>query len=210
MGLIARTIREQVTDRIRDDLVAGNFSHGAVLREAELAKRFGVSRGPIRDAFLQLSQEGFLAYEANRGVKLRQPPDPENRDFIVSLRVQIETFVIKKGFSRLRGDSLVTVENALQELKTACAGNDVAAVARCDMAFHEAILAGCRGDDFILAWKQLCSRMLLTYTRLDDYPSSLQRARGAVERDSLRQKAGDCCGDKSKHSVMVVEMNGRV
>ena len=169
MALIARTIREQVTDRIRDDLVAGNFPQGAVLREAELAKRFGVSRGPIRDAFLQLSQEGFLAYEANRGVKLRQPPDPENRDFIVSLRVQIETFVIKKGLGRLRGDALLAVENALQELKMACEGNDVAAVARCDMAFHEAILAGCGGDDFILAWKQLCSRMLLAYTRLDDY-----------------------------------------
>ncbi|MDP6721301.1 MAG: GntR family transcriptional regulator, partial [Pirellulaceae bacterium] len=97
MAVIARTIREQVTNQIRDDLVAGNFPDGCVLREAELAKRFGVSRGPIRDAFLQLTQEGFLAYEANRGVRLREPPDPENREFIVSLRIQIETFVIRKG-----------------------------------------------------------------------------------------------------------------
>ena len=169
MALIARTIREQVTNQIRDELVAGAFPQGSVLRETELAKRFGVSRGPIRDAFLQLSQEGFLAYEANRGVKLRQPPDPEHRDFIVSLRIQIETFVIKKGLGQLRGEALAAVEHALRELKSACVGGDVAAVARCDMAFHEAILAGCGGDDFILAWKQLCSRMLLTYTRLDDY-----------------------------------------
>ncbi|MAD80196.1 MAG: GntR family transcriptional regulator [Planctomycetaceae bacterium] len=169
MAVIARTIREQVTNQIRDDLVAGNFPDGCVLREAELAKRFGVSRGPIRDAFLQLTQEGFLAYEANRGVRLREPPDPENREFIVSLRIQIETFVIRKGLDRLHGDVLLAVENALCELKVACEGDDVAAVARCDMAFHEAILAGCGGDDFILAWRQLCSCMLLTYTRLEDY-----------------------------------------
>ena len=169
MAPLARTIREQVTDQIRDDLVAGNYPEGAVLRETELAKRFGVSRGPIRDAFLQLTQEGFLAYEANRGVRMRRPPDPENREFIVSLRIQIETFVIKRGLSRLRDDAWNLIESALDDLKIACDGKDVAAVARCDMAFHEAILVGCGGDDFVLAWKQLCSRMLLAYSRLHDY-----------------------------------------
>lgn len=169
MAAIARTIREQVTSQIRDDLVAGAFPQGAMLRETELAKRFGVSRGPIRDAFLQLTQEGFLAYETNRGVRLCQPPDPENRELIVSLRRQIESFVVKKGLDRLRDEGLTAVEHALRELRVACEGDDVAAVARCDMAFHEAILVGCGGNDFILAWKQLCSRMLLTYTRLDGY-----------------------------------------
>ena len=56
---ITRTIREQVTNQIRDEVVAGNLPAGHPLREGELAERFGVSRGPIRDAFLQLSQEGF-------------------------------------------------------------------------------------------------------------------------------------------------------
>ena len=87
MAAMARTIREQVTNQIHDDLVARNVPQGSVLRETERARRFGASRGPIRDAFLQLSQEGFLAYEANRRVKLRQPPGPENRGFIVSLRI---------------------------------------------------------------------------------------------------------------------------
>ena len=42
--MIARTIREQVTNQIRDDLVAGNYPQGCVLRETELAKRFGLLR----------------------------------------------------------------------------------------------------------------------------------------------------------------------
>ena len=132
--------------------------------------RCSVKKAKRPFAFLNnLAFRAFVAYEANRGVRLRQPPDPKNREFIVSLRIQIETFVVKQGLSQLRGDALLAVENALHELKVACEGSDVAAVARCDMAFHEAILVRCGGDDFILAWKQLCSRMLLTYTRLDDY-----------------------------------------
>ena len=162
------TIREQVTNRIRDDVVAGNFPPDQPLREAELAKRLGVSRGPVRDAFLTLSQEGLLAYQANRGVRVRRPPDPEHRAFVVSLRRQIECYVVGGGFAALRG-GLGPVEAALADLEDACAGRDVARIARCDVAFHEAILVACGGSDLLPAWKWLCSQMMLTYSRLDDY-----------------------------------------
>ena len=176
MGSIPRTIREQVTSQIRDDLVAGNFPAGSTLRETEFAERFGVSRGPIRDALLQLSQEGFLAYQANRGVTVRHPPDPDDREFITSLRKQFETHVIKKGIAKLSEDSITKIEAALDNLKSACDSGDVAAIASCDMAFHESVLVGCGGEDLVPAWRQLCSRMLLTYTRLNDYQAGLSRA----------------------------------
>jgi DNA-binding GntR family transcriptional regulator len=169
MGSIPRTIREQVTSQIRDELVAGTFPAGSALRESELAERFGVSRGPIRDALLQLSNEGFLAYQANRGVTVRHPPDPDDREFITSLRTQLETHVIKKGIATLSEESIQKIESALNNLKSACDSGDVAAIASCDMAFHQAILVGCGGEDLVPAWKQLCSRMLLIYTRLTDY-----------------------------------------
>jgi DNA-binding GntR family transcriptional regulator len=169
MALIARTIREQVTNQIRDEVVAGNFPAGEPLREAELAERLGVSRGPIRDAFLQLSQEGVLAYQANRGVTVRQAPKPENRDFIVQLRQQIECFAIRRGLDQLRKGGTASIQAALDDLKTACASADAAVVARCDMAFHEAVLLACGGDDFLPVWKWLCSQMLLTYSRLENY-----------------------------------------
>ena len=174
MASITRTIREQVTNQIRDEVVAGNLPAGRPLREGELAERFGVSRGPIRDAFLQLSQEGFLAYQANRGVTVRNPPDPANRELIVSLREQIESFVIERGLDRCRKDGMGTVETALAELKSACEGGDIAVVARCDMGFHAAVLEGAGGDDLLPVWKWLCSQMLLTYSRLDNYEQVYQ------------------------------------
>lgn len=158
-----------MTNQIRDDVVAGNFPAGHPLREGELARQFGVSRGPIRDAFLQLSQEGLLAYQANRGVTVRQPPESANREFIVSLRQQIECYVIRRGLKKLDDQGLAGIEAALGELQGACAGDDVAEVARCDMAFHEAVLVACGGEDFMAIWKLLCAQMLLAYSRLDNY-----------------------------------------
>ncbi len=169
MALVTRTIREQVTDQIRDEVVAGTFPPGEPLREAELAERFGVSRGPIRDAFLQLSQEGVLTYQANRGVTVRQAPKPENREFIVSLRQQIECYVIRLGIGQLQSEGADPIKKALADLKTACESGQAPAVAKCDMAFHEATLIACGGDDFLPVWKWLCSQMLLTYSRLDNY-----------------------------------------
>ena len=169
MPFTTRTIREQVTNQIRDEVVSGSFPPGQPLREAELAERFGVSRGPIRDAFLQLSQEGMLAYQANRGVTVRQAPKPENRDFIISMRQQIECFALRRGLAQVQKTGMEAVDAALAELKLACDANDGAAVARCDMAFHEAILLAAGGDDFLPIWKWLCSQMLLAYSRLDNY-----------------------------------------
>ncbi|QDV66135.1 GntR family transcriptional regulator [Crateriforma conspicua] len=169
MGSLPRTIREQVTNEIRDQLVTGQFPAGTTLRETDLAERFGVSRGPIRDAFLQLSNEGFLTYQANRGVTVRHPPDPEDRELITSLRKQLETHVIQKGLGDLTDAQITKIKDALDHLQSACEQGDVARIARRDIQFHEAFLTACGGEDLLPAWRHLCSRMLLTYTRLTDY-----------------------------------------
>ncbi len=169
MTPITRTIREQITQKIRDDLVAGVFEDGQALREAQLAERFGVSRGPIRDAFLQLTHEGFLVYEANRGVTVRQAPDGENWRFIISLRRQIECFAMQQGLSQVTKEDLKRIHSVLNELRVACEQGDVAAVARCDMAFHQTCIEAVGGDDFLPIWKWLCSQMVLAYSRMDDY-----------------------------------------
>ena len=71
---VYRTIREQIADRIRADVLSGRIEPGTSLREVLLAKKYGVSRAPIRDALLQLSQEGLLVAKPNCGVKVGEAP----------------------------------------------------------------------------------------------------------------------------------------
>ncbi|TWT80806.1 putative HTH-type transcriptional regulator YdfH [Planctomycetes bacterium CA13] len=169
MNLRPITVREQVTNRIRDELVSGRFPAGTMLRETELASRLGVSRGPVRDAFIQLSNEGYLAYQANRGVTVRHPPQPEDRAFVTSIRVQIESHIIEEGIEDLTDEGIATVESALARMEAACETGVSTTIALHDIAFHEAILVACGGGDFVPAWRQLVARMMLTYTRLGDY-----------------------------------------
>ena len=182
MEPITRTIREQIVDRIRDQVVAGDFEPGQPLREVELAERFGVSRGPIREAFLRLAQEGILlAYEPNRGVTVSPPPKPENREVVVSLRRQLETTVAKRGLRKLEAEDIDVLSSRLRELRAACEAKDAAAVARCDLAFHETLLLQCGGHDFLPIWKWLCSRMLMAYGRLESFGAIYREHKSIVE-----------------------------
>ena len=49
-----RSVREQITERLRAEILSGRLSEGERLQEANLAKQFGVSRGIIREVLAHL------------------------------------------------------------------------------------------------------------------------------------------------------------
>jgi DNA-binding GntR family transcriptional regulator len=52
-----RTLTEQAADAIRARIVSGDFQPGEALSEITLAAELGVSKTPVREAFLQLKNE---------------------------------------------------------------------------------------------------------------------------------------------------------
>src|SRR5580693_8311181 len=56
-----RQLKDSVYHRLREQIVSAELPPGYVLREAELAARFGVSKTPLREAFVRLEKDGFVA-----------------------------------------------------------------------------------------------------------------------------------------------------
>ncbi|MED5586100.1 MAG: GntR family transcriptional regulator, partial [Verrucomicrobiota bacterium] len=96
-----RSTRDRITDTLRAEILCGQWSNEVPVREHSLAERFGVSRGPVRDSLLQLSQEGVLVYQANKGVRVNSPPIEEQRQLLQSMRRQMETFCLRKCMDQL-------------------------------------------------------------------------------------------------------------
>ena len=84
------TLSGQITERLRDGILAGLYSQGDQLNEAELARRFGVSRGPLREAMQRLIQVGLLENRPHRGVFVPELTDEDLAD-IYFAREAIET-----------------------------------------------------------------------------------------------------------------------
>jgi DNA-binding GntR family transcriptional regulator len=79
---------------IREDIVEGRLEPGARLKTAELAKRYGTSTNPIREALHHLQGEGIVVISPNRGARVR----PVGEDFvrnIYEIRALIEPYLTR-------------------------------------------------------------------------------------------------------------------
>ena len=92
------TLSGQVTERLRDGILAGAYRQGEQLNEAELARRFGVSRGPLREAMQRLIQAGLLENRPHRGVFVPELTDEDLADICLA-REAIETAALRRVVS---------------------------------------------------------------------------------------------------------------
>ena len=71
-----------VCTAIRDDIVAGVYERGSRLTEELLARRYGVSRVPVREALRTLEAEGFVVTRRHAGACVAEPTEQEAADLL--------------------------------------------------------------------------------------------------------------------------------
>lgn len=76
-----------IYDRIYAAIMDQRLAPGAKLREAELCTVFGVSRTPVRQALIQLGQDGIVVLRHNRGAEVAQPTREEGHHIFVAREV---------------------------------------------------------------------------------------------------------------------------
>ncbi|PQA87624.1 GntR family transcriptional regulator [Hyphococcus luteus] len=65
--MTAKTSPNKIVDTLRSMIIRGALAPGEHLGQAELAKRFGMSKVPVREALKQLAAEDLLQHDHNRG-----------------------------------------------------------------------------------------------------------------------------------------------
>ncbi|WP_371626319.1 GntR family transcriptional regulator [Streptomyces sp. NBC_01116] len=78
-----------VCTAIRDDIVSGVFERGGRLTEELLARRYGVSRVPVREALRTLESEGFVVTRRHAGACVAEPTAQEAAD-LLEMRTLLE------------------------------------------------------------------------------------------------------------------------
>ena len=67
------TLAEELRLQLADEIVRGVLAPGAALDETEFARRFSVSRTPVREAIRQLAASGLVEARAHRGAVVARP-----------------------------------------------------------------------------------------------------------------------------------------
>ena len=152
-----------VRDEITRLIEAGELLPGAWVNEAELAQRFGVSRGPVREACRGLEQIGLLRFVVNRGAFVRQ----------IDLKEAAELYDLRSALFALAGrllapiidtKGLTRLEDLLAQMETAAADGELEEYYPLNLQFHRAILE-LSGNARLLSAYQNCVRELHLFRR---------------------------------------------
>jgi DNA-binding GntR family transcriptional regulator len=130
-GIIARQLREAIMN--------GSLPPGSQLGETELAARFQVSRGPLREAMQRLVSEGLLRSERHRGLFVIDLEPADVYD-IYTARSAIERAAAVRIVRRDREKAAAILDEAVEAMAAAADDDDPTALSEADLRFHEALI----------------------------------------------------------------------
>lgn len=142
-------LAHDITDRLSQAIVAGDFPAGAVLSEPMLARTLGVSRAPVREALIELGNRGMVEFDDRGRSRVPSLGDDDLVD-ILGIRMALEP--LAAALAARRGDA-----GALRELEGNLAATAEARtrgeLAACDTAFHSGVVRASGSRRLHLCWK---------------------------------------------------------
>ena len=121
-------------------ILDGELPGGSLISEGDIAARAGLSRTPVREAFLRLETEGLMTLHPKRGAVV-VPVSPGEAADVLQLRRALEVAAAERIAARGLPDAGRTQLDALIERQRELARHaDVAGFAQADEAFHRGIV----------------------------------------------------------------------
>lgn len=128
-------LRHRVHEQLENLIITGALAPGSRLVEGDLAGRFGVSRGPIREALQVLARDGFVELRPRHGAVVHEPTSDEINDFF-DVRRALESEAARQAARKRDAASTKRLEDIYR------AGTDDVASGSAPVShlFHEAIV----------------------------------------------------------------------
>lgn len=117
---VIQSVSESVYGQLREGILTGTFPPGSILRQEELARRFGASRVPLREAMTRLEAEGLVVLRPRRGYAVPSLDRSEIHE-IFELRAVVEEHLGGVAAKMRTADDLAAVASALQRMDDATA-----------------------------------------------------------------------------------------
>ncbi|SFI79040.1 GntR family transcriptional regulator [Thermoflavimicrobium dichotomicum] len=134
--------RDYIYESLKDEIMSFRLVPGQSISEKEISDQFNVSRTPVREAFLRLSQEGLLDIYPQKGtvVSLIDLALMEEARF---MREHLEKAVVREACKDFPREKLLDLENNLKMQAICMEEKDYEKLFHLDETFHETIFAGC-------------------------------------------------------------------
>lgn len=132
------TAKDRALDYVKTQVLTGEFPGGELISEGDVAAALGMSRTPVREAFLRLEAEGLLRLYPQRGA-LVVPVSPDEVRAVMEARLVLEQFAAGKVIGRGPAVCAGVFERQSGELlrqRDAASASDWWGFLESDRAFH--------------------------------------------------------------------------
>jgi DNA-binding GntR family transcriptional regulator len=142
------SLRQQIADALRDEILTGRLQAGRHFTVKEIAETYGVSATPVREALVDLAAQGLLEVEQHRGFQVRRFTAADFRSLI-----EARTFVVDAAFrwiaeygtaygsAAVPSDTLASVRRRAEAAARAAQDGALDVLIGCDLRFWRELAA---------------------------------------------------------------------
>ncbi len=137
-----KSLREQVIASLRWSIFIGELPPGRQFSVPVLAEQFGVSPTPVREAVLELAQQGLVVAVANRGFQV-VPPTLEYLLQAMYVRRLLEVPAMAAIARSASPEQIAPIRELAETTMQAALGDDIRAFVEADYVFHWQLTSLC-------------------------------------------------------------------
>jgi len=146
-------LKDKIASILMQKIIDGDIKAGDKLKEAHLAKAFGVSQAPVREAIISLVAKGILEHIPNVGTHVKSYSKEEIID-IYQAREALELY----SASYIDNIDIALLKDTYQKMLNAAKSKDIKLLVEHDQYFHEILLTGSKNYTIRKIWRELYTK----------------------------------------------------
>jgi len=169
-------LSKKVVRAIRHQIFSGVLKADDRVVESEIARALGISRGPVREALVELEREGLIITYPRKGTYVNNFTYKDIEE-IYTLRALLEGHAVTRALDRLKEQDFNKLRDILNEISETAEKKDNIDVAQLDMQFHEEICKLADHKRLYITWKSLLAQIQMLSATVTEYYTSLKDVR---------------------------------
>lgn len=165
------TYKDQAYSLIKDAILYNRFRTGAVYSQESICNELGISRTPVREALLELQNEGFILFKRGKGIEVVSVNDEAAED-ILEARLLIEKANASVAAKKADESDLKAITDSLKELGEKLICLDGQMLYRLDHDIHRKIALATH-NDWMYKWTSIILENYLRFENKSVYSNNI-------------------------------------
>jgi len=133
---------------LKSDIINFKILPGVKISDKEIATKLGISRTPVREALVRLSEQGLVQFHHNRGFKVRSY-SAKDVDNLYTLRETLEMLAVRQAIGNLNESKILALRKLIERYITKANSANLVGLIKADEEFHDLIATYSENEQLI-------------------------------------------------------------